>query len=122
MSLKISQDKGNQAMKFVQLSHNAMKFDQLMEYTSEILNYKNYAENKAGRLVPDHILFFEKDLQEVKASDLYLSYNVFQQHSTWHTIKTNCVKLQTIDPDMLNCDCLEKGLGIVCPTHFAYDF
>ena len=62
MSLKISQDKGNQPMKFVQLSHNAMKFDQLMKYTSEILNYKNYAESKAGRLFPDHFLFFEKDL------------------------------------------------------------
>ena len=40
-----------------------------------------------------------------------------------HTIKTNCMKLQTVDmTDMLNFDFLKKGLGQVCPPHFVHDF
>ena len=41
-----------------------MKFGQLREY-----NNKNYAENEAGRLAPDHFLLFKKALWGVKASD-----------------------------------------------------
>ena len=39
-----------------------MKLGQLIEYTipREIFFFKNYAENKAGRLVPDHFFFFLK--------------------------------------------------------------
>ena len=33
----------------------------------EIFLFKNHAENEKGRLVPEHILFFEKALYEVKA-------------------------------------------------------
>ena len=40
--------------------------------TREILFFKNYAKNEAGRLVPDLSLFFEKNLYEVKASGLRL--------------------------------------------------
>ena len=39
--------------------------------------FKNYAENEAGRLVPDLFSFFEKALHEVKASGLHLSFNIF---------------------------------------------
>ena len=39
--------------------------------------FKNHAENKAGKLVPDLFLFFEKHLYEVKASGLRLSFNIF---------------------------------------------
>ena len=38
-----------------------------------------------------------------------------------HTIKTNCIKLYRYR-DMLNFDFLEKGLGLVSPPHFVYDF
>ena len=31
---------------------------------------KNYAENEAGRLVPDLFLFYKLDLYKVKANDL----------------------------------------------------
>ena len=31
---------------------------------------------------------------------------------------TNYIKLQTIDPEI----CSEKGLGLVSPLHFVYDF
>ena len=38
--------------------------------------FKNYAENEAGRLVPDLSLFFKKVLFEVKASGLQLRFNI----------------------------------------------
>ena len=34
-------------------------------------------ENKAGKVVPDLFLFFEKALYEVKASSLQLSFDKF---------------------------------------------
>ena len=43
--------------------------------TRKIFFLKNYAENKAGKLVPD-LLFFNYAQYEVKASDL-LSFNIF---------------------------------------------
>ena len=46
----ISQSKCNQTT----------KFGQLKEYNKGIFFFKNYAENEAGRLVPDLFLFFEK--------------------------------------------------------------
>ena len=60
--------------------------------------FKNYAENEAGRLVPDLFLFFKKSFYEVKANGLQLSFNIVRQPLTCHIIKTNCIKLQTIDP------------------------
>ena len=46
----ISQSKGNQTM----------KLGQLIEYNKRNIFLQNYAENQAGRLVPDLFLFFEK--------------------------------------------------------------
>ena len=47
----ISRSKGNQTM----------KLGQLIEYNKgNIFFFKNYAENKVGRLVPDLFLFFKK--------------------------------------------------------------
>ena len=40
--------------------------------------FKNYAENEAGRLVPDLFLFFKYALYDVKASGLPLSFNIFR--------------------------------------------
>ena len=45
----ISQSKDNQTM----------KFGQLIEYNKINTYLKNYAENEAGRLVPDLFLFFK---------------------------------------------------------------
>ena len=45
----ISQSKDNQTM----------KFGQLIEYNQINTYLKNYAENEAGRLVPDLFLFFK---------------------------------------------------------------
>ena len=52
-----------------------MKFGHLIGY-NKIFFFKNNAENEAGKLVPDP-LFFEKALNEVKASGLQLSFNIF---------------------------------------------
>ena len=46
----ISQNKGNQTI----------KFSQLIEYKEINIFFKTYAENEAGRLVPGLFLFFEK--------------------------------------------------------------
>ena len=54
----------------------------------------------AWRLVPDVFFFIKKALKEVKASDLKLSFKIFRQPSTYHAIKTNCLKLQTTNPEI----------------------
>ena len=40
--------------------------------------FKNYAENKAGRLVADIFLFLKNSQYQVKTSDLQLSFNIFK--------------------------------------------
>ena len=55
-----------------------MKFGQLIEYNKINIFFKNHAENEAGRLVPDHFLFFKKALYKVKASGLQIGFNIFQ--------------------------------------------
>ena len=48
-------------------------------------------------------------------------YSDSPQH--WHAIKTNCIKLKTIDPEIcLILIFIEKGLGIISPPNFVYDF
>ena len=38
---------------------------------------KNNTDNEAGKLVPDHFLFFEKALYQVKESGLQLDLTVY---------------------------------------------
>ena len=69
-----------------------MKFGQLI--ARQIFFFKDHTENDAGRLAPDLFLFFlKKALYKTKASGLQLNFNTFRQPSTWHTIKSNCIKL-----------------------------
>ena len=70
-----------------------MKLGQLIVYNKRNIFLQKQAENEAGRLVPDLVLFFKKAYYEVKESGLQLSFSMFEQPSTWHTIKTNCIKL-----------------------------
>ena len=62
----ISRDKGNQAMKSVQL----------INYSAINIFFKNYPENEAGTLFPDLFLLFKKALCKVKAGDQHLSFNI----------------------------------------------
>ena len=43
-----------------------------------MFSFKIYAENEAGRLVPDFFLVFEKVQYELRAGALQLSFNIFQ--------------------------------------------
>ena len=54
--------------------------------------FKSYAENEAGTLAPDLFLFLGIAQNEVKASGLQLSFNMFRWPSICNTIKTNCIK------------------------------
>ena len=51
---------------------------------------------------------------------LQLSFNIFTQPPTLDTIRTNFIKLQTIDPETIGFP--KKGLGLVSLSHFVYDF
>ena len=50
---------------------------QVIEYNKDLFFFKDHAENKAGRLVPNLFLFFKRALYEVKASVLQFSFNIF---------------------------------------------
>ena len=65
----ISRSKGNPTI----------KFGQLIEYIKRNIFVQKlcYAESKAGRLVLDLFLFFEKAYYVVKTSGLQLSFNIF---------------------------------------------
>ena len=77
-------------------------------------------EYEARRLVPDFILFFKKALYEVKACDLHLSFNIFQLPSTWHTIKTNYIKLYITDLEICSILTFQKSV-YESPTSIVHD-
>ena len=95
-----------------------MKFSQLIEYNIKTFFLKNHAENEAGRLVPD-IFFFYKFYMMKKQVVCTLVSICFGYLQLGYTIK----KLYKISEcwfrAMLNFDLLEKGLGLICPTHFV---
>ena len=86
----------------------------------EIFFFKNYAENKAGKLVPDLFLFLKNAWSEVKASGLQLGFNIFRY------LGYNKNKLyKTLDywsRDMLKFNFPENSLELVSLPHFMYDF
>ena len=86
-----------------------------MNITKEIIFFKDYAENKTGKLIPDHFLFFKRGLYGIKANGLQFSFKIFCQPSAQDAINTNCIKLQIIDPEMFNLEFLEKDMRIVSP-------
>ena len=77
-----------------------MKFRQLIDHPKRNIFIENYAENEAGKLVPDPFLFFKKAVYQVKARCLQLDFTIFRQPSTQNTIETNCLKIYAIDPEI----------------------
>ena len=77
-------------------SNHIVKFVQLREYRIYFLQFQT------------SFCFSKKALYKVKVSGLQLSYNRFRQPSIWQTIKTNCIKLQTIDPDITSTLTFQK--------------
>ena len=55
-----------------------MKFGQSIKYPKKKIFFENYAENEAGKLVPERFLFFKKALHYVKASSLQLDLTIFR--------------------------------------------
>ena len=76
-----------------------MKSGQLMNIR-EIFFFKNHAKNESRRLIPYLFLFLKKALNEVNASRQQLRFNILRQPLTWYTLKTNCIKLQTINAEI----------------------
>ena len=79
--------------------------------------FKNHAENKAGKLVPDLFLFFKKALYKLKASGQHLRFNIFCNTLTW-TYKRNKpykidadIQMQTVDPKIFVIFVFIKGSG-----------
>ena len=52
--------------------------------------------------------FLKKTFYELKVNGLQVSFNISRQPSTWPTIKTNCVKLQTTDPGIRSISIFQK--------------
>ena len=75
---------------------------------------------RQGRLVPDLFLFFNKAYYEVKESGLQISFNIF-----WYPQLGKNKPYKTLGywfVETLNFNFSEKGLGLVSPPHFMYDF
>ena len=72
-----------------------MKFDQSIEYNKRNIFLQKLCRKPGMETTFRFFLFFlrKKALYEVKPSGLQLCFNIFQYLLTWHTIKTNWVKL-----------------------------
>ena len=86
----ISRSKSNQIMKFGLLIENH-KINIFLQKSC-----KKRGTDTSSR--PLSVL--DKALYKADSSYLQLSFNIFRQLLTWHTIKSNCIKLQTIDPEI----------------------
>ena len=107
----ISRSKGN----------HTMKFGNLIKYNKRNI-FLQITCREWGRETSSRSLF-KKVLHEVKASGLQLSFNIFRWPSTLAYNKNKLYKTSNYRyRDMLNFDFLEKGLVIVSPQHFVYDF
>ena len=88
-------------------SNQPMKFGKIIKYNKKMIFFRNHAENVAGRLVSDLLLFFKKDLW-LKCkwpTALNLVYNKNKL----------CKILDYWSRDII--DILETGLGIVSPPN-----
>ena len=65
-----------------------MRFVKLIEYNVRIFFLKNHTENEAGQLVPGP--FFLISIISIH----------FCSPRLRHTIQTNCINIQTIDPEI----------------------
>ena len=89
----------------------------------EIFLFKNYGENKAGRLAPDLFLLLKKCLIWDKSKRSAASFKYILIALNLWCNKNKLYK--TLDYwflDMFNFNFPEKGLEVVSPPHFVYDF
>ena len=100
--VNISRSKGNQTM----------KFSQVIEYDKRNI-FLQKSCRKWNRKTSYRLLLFKEAWYEVKASGLQLSFNMFWQSSTWHTIKTSYTlsSCMNIDPEICSILVFRKGSG-----------
>ena len=87
----------------------------------KIFFFKNHVENEASTLALELFLFFEKASCEVKAKSLQVSIYFFILIALDLAYNKN-KRHETLSRDKLNFYFIDKGLGIVSPSHFVYDF
>ena len=96
----ISRSKGNQLM----------AIDQFIEHNKRNIFLEIHEQNEADRLVSDLFLIFKRILYQLKASGCQLIFHIFRQSSSWHVIKANCIKLQTLDPKICSILIFKKSI------------
>ena len=59
----------------------------------------------------------------VKAGGQHLCFNIFGRPPQGHTIKTNFITFQTVDPEICSILIfLQKNMGPACPPYFVDEF
>ena len=96
-----------------------MKFVQVIKYNKKRILLQKSWRKQARKDSSRPLFLFQKNF---KTSVLQLNFKIFRQLSTSHLIRTNCIRLQTIDPEICSISFfLEKGLEIVFLPSFVYD-
>ena len=102
----------------------------MIEYNKRNIVLKIHVENEAGRLVPTSFVLWKTFIygiiiviiiiiNDLFQFGLWLAYEMFcNLVSTWQTIKL----LEYWSSNLLNFIFLEKGLGIVSPPNFVFNF
>ena len=77
--------------------NQTMKFSQLIEQDKRSIFSKTMIKMSQVMQLQTSLLFIFKSLNQMKESGFQFSFNIVRQPSTWNTIKTNYIKLQTFD-------------------------
>ena len=83
--------------------------------------FKNYAENKVRRLVPNLFIYKSLIWGESKWSAAYFQYILIALILPYNRTKLYKA-LDYWSRDMLDFSFSERGLGLVSSPHFVYDF
>ena len=97
---KISRNKSNQTIKLCQL----------IEYNKGNFHSKITHVIRQGDQIQTSFYFFKNAEYEVKTTILQLIFSVFRQLSNWDNIKTNCIKLQIINPEICSFLVFQKRI------------
>ena len=110
------------------VDNNCQKTRKIRYYIFEVLSsfsvFLQFVPNILARIVVrDRFLFSEKALYQVKANGLNISFNIFQQPSI-QTCNENkiCKALDFWSRNFSILSFLGKGLGLVFPRNFVYNF
>ena len=77
-----------------------IKFDQLTNYNKRNIFLQKSCRKLGRETSPRSLFVFKKALYEPKVNILQLRFNIHYQSSTRHTIKTNCIKAQSINSEI----------------------